>query len=128
MRLLFTFTLLCLACVVQAQTLSDTSQTTKNPYFQVQTSPQFMSVSVVSPTLYQNWETQLAFFREKYKGQNILLLISTKVSQQKTEFLKALKAEQKQGKDLFTAYADALKTITIKYELLDFRHQLYLKQ
>lgn len=121
---------ICLAYInnVQAQTSSDTTQNKQNPYFQVYTYAKFMSLSLVSPTLYKNWSKQRTFFREKYKDQNLLLLISAKVSQQKVEFLKTLEAEQKTGKDLFTAYADALRTISQKYELLDFRHYLYLKE
>lgn len=130
MKLLIISILIYLTCInsIQAQTSNDTTQLNKNPYFQVYTHTKFMSLSLVSPTLYKNWSKQRTFFREKYKDQNLLLLISAKVSQQKIEFLKTLEAEQKTGKDLFTAYADALRTISQKYELLDFRHYLYLKE
>lgn len=127
MKALLISILFCINCA-HAQIPSDSAQVKQNPYFQVHTHAEFMSLLLVSPTLYKNWGKQRAFFREKYKDQNILLLISAKVSQQKIEFLKTLKAEQKTGKDLFTAYADALRTITEKYELLDFRHYLYLKE
>ncbi|WP_299452039.1 hypothetical protein [uncultured Microscilla sp.] len=128
--IIFCFIYIVCHLATQAQTppLPDTNQIKQNPFFQIQTTPKFMSLSIISPTLYNHWSTQLKFFEEKYKNQNMLLLISATTSKQKTEFLTEFTAQQSTDKDLLVAYADALKVVTLKYQVLDFKHHLYLKK
>lgn len=86
-----------------------------------------VSLSLVSPTLYANWDIQLKIFKKKYASQNALLLVSKNDSRQKTEFTKEFMKLRAVGKDLVIAYAEALKVVTVKYLDLDFKHHLHLK-
>ncbi|OJJ17955.1 hypothetical protein BKI52_29300 [marine bacterium AO1-C] len=89
---------------------------------------ELVSLSLVSPTLYNNWDTQLKIFKKKYSSQNALLLVSKADSRQKTEFAIEFMKLRTMGKDLVIAYAEALKTVTVKYLDLDFKHHLHLKE
>jgi len=88
---------------------------------------ELVSLSLVSPTLYNNWDTQLKIFKKRYATQNALLLISKADSRQKTEFTVEFMKLRTMGKDLVIAYAEALKVVTVKYLDLDFKHHLHLK-
>jgi len=88
---------------------------------------ELVSLSLVSPTLYNNWDTQLKIFKKKYAAQNALLLVSKADSRQKMEFTVEFMKLRTLGKDLVIAYAEALKTVTVKYLDLDFKHHLHLK-
>ncbi len=87
-----------------------------------------VSLSLVSPTLYNNWDIQLKIFKQRYIHQNALLMISKADSHQKMEFVTEFMKLRNAGKDLIIAYAEALQTVSIKYPELDFKHHLHLKE
>lgn len=99
-----------------------------NNFFKSQVTPNLISLSLISPTLYNNWETQLKIFKKRYKNQNVLLAVSKTDSEQKAMFVTEFTRLRSKGKALMVAYSEALKVVTVKYTLLDFKHHLYLKK
>lgn len=100
----------------------------ENPVFKGMNSKDLVSLSLVSPTLYDNWEQQLKIFKKKYAKQNALLLVSKKDSRQRAEFVKEFMLQRTAGKELLVAYAETLRLLTIKYTNLNFKYYLHLKK
>lgn len=117
---------------IQDSVLSDTLDTNngiaiakKIGYFNIRSS--FVSLSLVDSTVFNNWDTMLKDYKTQYKNNDLLLLIASKDSQQKADFVMTFYENYSQNNNISKAYSKALKMTRKKYgKKLDFCHYFHI--
>lgn len=92
-------------------------------YIEFNITADFVCLSLVDSSFYNDWDNQIQGYKDQYKNQNVLVVISERDSEQRREFVIEFYNQYLTNKnDYEKAYISALEIISLKYPIFEFKH------